>query len=119
MKSVLHGTCLLKGNHPLGSALARECPVLRRQDRQERRVNASQGVHSGTAEKGLSEAFSDADLHSELRDAEEATNPPLSQARRKRGRPASLEPSRYSRYRRKHPEYREREAERLKARKAA
>jgi hypothetical protein len=29
-RTVLHGTCLLNGNHPPGSQLALECPVLRR-----------------------------------------------------------------------------------------
>jgi hypothetical protein len=29
MKSIAHGTCLMNGNHPPGSALARECPVRR------------------------------------------------------------------------------------------
>jgi hypothetical protein len=26
-RTILHGTCLLVGQHPPGSALARECPV--------------------------------------------------------------------------------------------
>ena len=28
--TILHGTCLLKGQHPPGSPLAAECPVHRR-----------------------------------------------------------------------------------------
>ncbi len=35
--TVLHGTCLLNGRHPPGSALGDECPALRRQRRQELR----------------------------------------------------------------------------------
>ncbi len=31
--TILHGTCLLKGNHPPGSDLARECPVAKRERR--------------------------------------------------------------------------------------
>jgi hypothetical protein len=27
-RTVVHGTCLLNGQHPPGSPLARECPVL-------------------------------------------------------------------------------------------
>ncbi len=27
-RTILHGTCLVGGRHPAGSALARECPVL-------------------------------------------------------------------------------------------
>jgi hypothetical protein len=38
--------------------------------------------------------------------------------RLKVGRPVTPEPSRYARFRRRHPEYKQREAERLKARRA-
>lgn len=31
-RTILHGTCLLKGKHPPGSKLAKECPVLRLQE---------------------------------------------------------------------------------------
>lgn len=41
MKSVIHGTCLLKGVHPKGSDLERECPVHRKKRRQERAKKAA------------------------------------------------------------------------------
>jgi hypothetical protein len=41
-RTVLHGTCLLKGKHPAGSRLARECPVLNAQARSARAKKAAQ-----------------------------------------------------------------------------
>lgn len=41
-QTVLHGTCLLGGKHPVGSALARECPVLNAGKRSERAKKAAQ-----------------------------------------------------------------------------
>ena len=109
-RTILHGTCLVNGKHPPGSQLARECPVLRRQ---KRRVIQGQGVDSGASESASSEPLADAGLESGLRDAEDEPDAPLAHLRRKSGRPASSEPSRHSRYRRRHPEYRQREHERL------
>lgn len=40
MRSIIHGTCLLKGKHPSGSKLARECPVLNAAKRAEARRGA-------------------------------------------------------------------------------
>jgi len=39
-RSVLHGTCLVGGRHPVGSKLAKECPVLRHQARQGKAAKA-------------------------------------------------------------------------------
>ena len=36
-RTVLHGTCLVAGNHPPRSPLARECPVARAERRTEAR----------------------------------------------------------------------------------
>jgi len=45
-RTILHNTCLLKGQHPAGSDLARECPVNRAVTR---RASRSRGtVQSGT-----------------------------------------------------------------------
>jgi hypothetical protein len=40
--TILHGTCLVNGQHPPGSALARECPVLNAPRRSERAKRAAQ-----------------------------------------------------------------------------
>ncbi len=40
-RTVLSGTCLINGHHPPGSDLARECPVLKRQARQEQARKAA------------------------------------------------------------------------------
>jgi hypothetical protein len=116
-RTVLHGTCLLNGRHPEGSQLARECsslrPALRRQ---ERLVSGDQGVDSGSLENGPSDSLNIGELQSGLRDAEHESPLPLAHRRLKRGRPVATQPSRHARYRRRHPEYQEREAERLAAR---
>ena len=42
-RTVLHGTCLLDGQHPPGSRYARECPALRRQRRAAENLQARGG----------------------------------------------------------------------------
>jgi hypothetical protein len=104
-RTILHGTCLMGGRHEPGSPLARECPLLREQ---KRRGIGDQGVDTGSPEIRFPESFSDEDLHSEFRDAGSEPELALSRARHPVGRPASIEPSRHARYRRRHPEYRAR-----------
>jgi hypothetical protein len=108
-RTILHGTCLMGGRHEPGSQVARECPVLRAQ---KRRGISEQGEDTGSPEICFPKSFSDEGLHSEFRDARGDLKLPLSRARRPVGRPASTEPSRHARYRRRHPEYRAREAAR-------
>jgi hypothetical protein len=108
-RTILHGTCLVGGRHEPGSPLARECPLLRAK---KRRGIGDQGVDTGSPEIRFAESFSDQALHSEFRDAGRERKLPLLHARRPVGRPASTEPSRHARYRRRHPEYRAREAAR-------
>jgi len=108
-RTILHGTCLVGGRHEPGSELARECPLLRAE---RRRGIGDQGVDTGSPEGDLTKPFSDAGLAGEFRDAANASELPLARARRRVGRPASTEPSRHARYRRRHPEYRAREAAR-------
>jgi hypothetical protein len=91
-RTVLHGTCLLGGQHPAGSKLARECPVLRRQKQRH--------VQDKPAEVGI--PVRDAPNGQGLRDS--GTQAPAPGASRQR------------RYRAQHPEYQQREADRLKAR---
>lgn len=40
-RTILHGACLLEGNHPKGSQWAKECPVLRREALQAQRPRKS------------------------------------------------------------------------------
>ena len=114
-RTILHGTCLTNGNHPQGSLLAQECPVLRRKRRRE---TPKQGGDTGSWAGATPDPMPGADLESGLRDGEDKPNAHLALAhlRSKGGRPKSEEQSRHSRYRRRHPEYRQREAERLQAR---
>jgi hypothetical protein len=59
-KKSYHGTCLIGGRHEPGSPLARECPLLQRQGRAERRRERAAGVSEtvpattlqGTPEEG-------------------------------------------------------------------
>jgi len=87
-RTILHGTCLVDGRHPEGSKLARECPVLRRQ---KRHVQAQAG----------------SDVGFPVRDAPNGQPGPKA---------ASPRAARQRRYRAKHPEYQQREADRLKTR---
>ena len=59
-RTVLHGTCLLKGKHPPGSKLARECPVLRRA----RRDSEAQNQGAAITLQGRPEAPSAAPVES-------------------------------------------------------
>jgi hypothetical protein len=108
-RTILHGTCLLGGRHPKGSKLAKECPVLRRQERQKQR---DQGVDTGTPVGAPSEPLNPEGLASGFRDTADAPERRLAHRRLKAGRPAATEPSRHARYRRRHPEYQQREADR-------
>ena len=114
-RTVLYGTCLVDGQHPLGSKLARECPALRRQERCE---HGPQGVDSGAPAGASSKPLHSNGLAGGFRNAEDRPESPLAHRRLKPGRPVTQEPSRFARFRRRHPEYQQREAERLKARRA-
>ena len=108
-RTILHGACLVGGRHQPGSELAHECPLLRAK---KRRGIGDQGVDIGSPSTGSADHLSGANLESEFRDAAKTSALPLTRARRRAGRPASTEPSRHARYRRRHPEYRAREAAR-------
>jgi hypothetical protein len=108
-RTVLHGTCLMGGRHESGSQLARECPLLQAE---RRRGIGHQDGDTGSPSTGVTEPLSGDKLESEFRDARSDLKLPFSRARRPVGRPASTEPSRHARYRRRHPEYRAREAAR-------
>ena len=64
----------------------------------------------------MEDALDIGELQSGLRDAEDTALLPLAHHRLRPGRQAAAEPSRHARYRRRHPEYQEREAQRLAAR---
>ncbi|MDO8475027.1 MAG: hypothetical protein Q7W02_02325 [Candidatus Rokubacteria bacterium] len=57
-------------------------------------------------------------LASGFRNVEDHPEGALAHRRLKPGRPATQEPSRYARFRRRHPEYQQREAQRKQARPA-
>jgi len=108
-RTILHGTCLVGGRHEPGSELARECPLLRAE---RRRGIGDQGVDTGLPSSPVTEHLIGDDLEGKFRDAANASGLPLERARRRVGRPSSKQPSRHARYRRRHPEYRAREAAR-------
>jgi hypothetical protein len=87
-RTILHGTCLLGGRHPAGSKLARECPVLRRQERQKQRKPGS-GARTPVRDASNGQAVPAS--------AAQAPTPGVSRQRR---------------YRAQHPEYQQREADR-------
>ena len=64
----------------------------------------------------MKDALDIGELQSGLRDAEDTALLPLAHHRLRPGRQAAGDPSRHARYRRRHPEYQEREAQRLAAR---
>jgi len=77
-----------------------------------RRQGGNSGSHGGAEGKSLS----DAGLQRGLRDAANSAEKPLAGAQRRLGRPGrptSKKPSRYARYRRRHPQYLARERRRL------
>src|SRR5215467_2201284 len=106
-RTILHGTCLMGGRHEPGSPLARECPL---PQAERRRGIGDQGGDTGSPSGPVTEPLIGDDLESEFRDAGKPSALPLASARRRVGRPASTEPSRHARYRRRHPDYRAREA---------
>ena len=108
-RTILHGTCLVGGRHQPGSELAHECPLLKAE---KRRGIGDQGVDSGLPSSPVTESLIGDGLESKFRDAAKPSALPLASARRRVGRPASTEPSRHARYRRRHPDYRAREASR-------
>ena len=108
-RTILHGTCLVGGRHEPGSELARECPLLRAE---RRRGIGDQRVDTGLPSSPVTEHLIGDDLEGKFRDAANACGLPLERARRRVGRPSSKQPSRHARYRRRHPEYRAREAAR-------
>ena len=108
-RTILHGTCLVGGRHEPGSELARECPLLLAE---RRRGIGDQGIDSGLPSSPVTEPLIGDGLESKFRDAAKPSALPLASARRRVGRPASTEPSRHARYRRRHPDYRAREASR-------
>ena len=108
-RTILHGTCLVGGRHEPGSPLARECPLLREQ---KRRGIGDQRVDTGLPSSPVTEHLIGDDLEGKFRDVANASGLPLERARRRVGRPSSKQPSRHARYRRRHPEYRAREAAR-------
>ncbi len=108
-RTILDGTCLVGGRHQPGSQLAHECPLLRAK---RRRGIGDQGVDTASTSSPVTEPLIGDDLESKFRDAAKPSALPLASARRRVGRPASREPSRHARYRRRHPEYRVREARR-------
>lgn len=76
--TILHGTCLVNGQHPAGSKLARECPVLNAPARSERarraastrRERASGGPGASVATSAMGQGGSGAPGPSSLPGAE-------------------------------------------------
>ncbi len=81
---------------------------------QDRRSDTRQGVDSRIGPSAVSAARSDAGLASEMRDADSQPEKPLAEAQRRLGkRGPKPGTSRQARYRRRHPEYVQRERARL------